>query len=115
MNYRLSINIQAPHDDADIRGLMAHCMEMIFGLYILSHTGAKESIKTYVKYIDDDEEEADIIVEFDNIVKDDKSDMYKLATGVLVREEIESNKSLYDYIESIEMEDLSTHDKSTIL
>lgn len=115
MNYRLSINIQVPHDDADIKGFIAHCMEMIFGLYILSHTGEKESIKTYVKYIDDDDEEADIIVEFDNIVKDDKSDMYKLATGVLIREEIESNKSLYDYIESIEMEDLSTHDKSTIL
>ena len=115
MNYRLSINIQAPHDDADIKGLIAHCFEMIFGLYILSHTGEKESIKTYVKYLDNVDGEADIIIEFDNIIKDDKSDMYKLATGVLVREEIENNKSLYDYIESIEMEDLSTNDKSTIL
>lgn len=115
MKYRLTINIQTPHDDADIRGLIAHCMEMIFGLYILSHTGGNESIKTYVKYIDNADGEADIIVELDNIIKDDKSDMYNFATGVLIRDEIHDNKSIYDYIEHIELEDLNTCDKSIIL
>ena len=104
MTYKLLFNLESQDDDGDIQGLISHCFELIFGLYMLANYGTKEAIQARVSSLDEKNETAEIEVIISNVVNDTNNKMYKFATGQTIDEELKSNRTIYEYIRGVKSE-----------